>query len=201
MAIKVDLEKAYDRLKWDFIKDTLMDIGLPEKIVDVIRNCTTSSSMRMLWNGEALDEFLPSRGIRQGDPLSPYLFILCIERLFQMIGLAVKHNLWKPICLTKGGPKLSHFAFADDLLLFTKASLEQVHILQTIMDLFCKISRQKISKDKSSVFFSKNVSWHVKISYVVNLVYNGRMISVDIFVFLFSIKKLIKKHIVTLLIK
>lgn len=84
MAIKIDLEKAYDRLNWGFI-----NIGCPDNIVDIIWWCIPSPSMHLLWNGEALQEFSPKRGIRQGCPLSPYLFILGIERLFHLINIAV----------------------------------------------------------------------------------------------------------------
>jgi hypothetical protein len=65
MAIKIDLEKAFDRLSWDFIKDTLTDIGLPSSFINLVWNCISTSRMRILWNGDALDEFTPSSGIRQ----------------------------------------------------------------------------------------------------------------------------------------
>lgn len=71
MAIKIDFEKAYDRLKWSFIRDTLTDMNFPILMIDVIMECVTTSSMRILWNGQSTDSFKPSRGIRQGDPLSP----------------------------------------------------------------------------------------------------------------------------------
>lgn len=76
MAIKVDLEKAYDRLKWEFVTDTLHDIGFPEEFINLVHWCISSPSLQVLWNGEALSKFLPSRGIRQGDPILPYLFVL-----------------------------------------------------------------------------------------------------------------------------
>lgn len=85
-----------------------------------------------------------------------------IERLFQMISLAVDYKYWKPICLNRVGPKLSHLAFASDLLLFAEVSLKQVQVFQHIMEAFCRSFGQKISRDKSRVFFSKNVGWQVK---------------------------------------
>lgn len=69
MAIKIDLEKAYDRLKWDFVKETLVDIGFPAFIVDLIYQCISSPTMKIIWNGECT-EFSPKRGVRQGDPIS-----------------------------------------------------------------------------------------------------------------------------------
>lgn len=81
MVIKVDIEKAYNHLGWEFINDTLCEARLPPDLIQIIMACITSVKMRVLWNGEVTDEFLPSRVIRHGDPLSPYLFVLYIERL------------------------------------------------------------------------------------------------------------------------
>lgn len=72
MAIKIVLEKACDRLNWCFIKDTLEDIGFPKKIIQLIWHCISSPSMQVLWNGEALGEFYPNRGTRQGSYPIPF---------------------------------------------------------------------------------------------------------------------------------
>ena len=158
MAVKVDLEKAYDRLNWEFIVDTLKDIGLPSRMITLIEKCISSAEMNLLWNGSPSESFHPTRGIRQGDPISPYIFVLCIEKLAQLISLAVKHKLWEPIQLSRNEPELSHLCFADDLVLFAKASLDQVNVIKGILDLFCKSSGQKVNQGKSCIFFSKNVS-------------------------------------------
>ncbi|KAK8663757.1 hypothetical protein V6N13_083562 [Hibiscus sabdariffa] len=85
MAIKVNLEKAYDRLEWDFIEETLGDVGLPNRFINLIMHCVRSVSTQVLWNGEVSSTFRPSQGIHQSDPLSPYLFVLCMEKLGQTI--------------------------------------------------------------------------------------------------------------------
>nr|KYP49983.1 LINE-1 reverse transcriptase isogeny [Cajanus cajan] len=85
MAIKIDLEKAYDRLNWLFIKETMEDIRMPHKTIELIWSCISSTKLCMLWNGEVLESFSPSRGVRQANPISPYLFVLCMERLFHLI--------------------------------------------------------------------------------------------------------------------
>ena len=71
MAIKVDLEKAYDRLDWGFILDTLMDVGIPGFLVNVIMKYLSSTSLQVSWNGSLSTSFKPSQGVRQGDPFSP----------------------------------------------------------------------------------------------------------------------------------
>lgn len=159
MAIKIDLEKAYDRLSWKFVQDTLIDIGCPENFSDIVWQCLSSPTMRLLWIGEALEEFKPMKGVRQGDPISPYLFILCIERLFQLILITVDNKLWKPIQIAREALKLSHLAFADDLLIFVGASEDRAEVISNVLNMFCKSSGQKVINDKSWIFFSKNVGW------------------------------------------
>lgn len=73
--MKVDLEKAYDRLEWGFIRETLELIGI-NKMCDLIMASISMSLLQVLWNGEKSEKFRPSRGFRQGDPMSPYIFTL-----------------------------------------------------------------------------------------------------------------------------
>ncbi|XP_056688793.1 uncharacterized protein [Spinacia oleracea] len=122
MAIKIDFEKAYDRLRWSFIRDTLMQMNLPLLLINVIMECVTTSNLHVLWNGEPSQSFKPGRGIRQGDPLSPYLFVMCMERLYQTIEEAIIAKKWKPIRASRNGPLLSNLFFADDILLLAEAS-------------------------------------------------------------------------------
>lgn len=85
MAIKLDLEKAYDRLEWSFIHRVLQAFQFPLKILKIIMNCITSPNTTILVNGDALEHFEPTRDIRQGDPLSSYILILCMEYLGHLI--------------------------------------------------------------------------------------------------------------------
>ncbi|XP_061358638.1 uncharacterized protein LOC133302833 [Gastrolobium bilobum] len=157
MMIKVDLEKAYDRLNWGFVRETLEDVGLHKSLTYLIMSCISSSTMNLLWNGGLTKDFKPQRGIRQGDPVSPYLFVLCVEKLAHLIQLAVDTKAWKPILLNKNAPPLSHLFFADDIILCAEASIDQAHVINQVLKLFSAASGQKVSVEKSRVFFSKNV--------------------------------------------
>lgn len=97
MAVKIDLEKAYDKIEWSFIREMLTLFNYPENLVKLIMSCVTLVSTSLLFNGGRLDPFLPSRGIRQGDPLSPYLFILCMEFLGHLIDGKCAAKLQTPV--------------------------------------------------------------------------------------------------------
>ncbi|CAJ2657953.1 unnamed protein product [Trifolium pratense] len=157
MSIKIDLEKAYDRLNWNFVGECLKECKFSNKIISIIHHCISSPSFKILWNGNKTDSFTPTRGIRQGDPLSPYLFVICMDRLSHIIADHVEANYWKPMRAGRSGPKISHLIFADDLLLFAEASIEQAHCVMHCLDQFCLASGQKINSQKTQIFFSKNV--------------------------------------------
>lgn len=133
IIFKLDLEKAYDSISWAFLRDTLHFFAFPEVIIELIMFCVTSSSLSLLWNGLKLDPFAPSRGLRQGDPLSSYLFVLCMERLAIVIQDAVDRGDWLPVPISRNGPAISHLFFADDVFLFAKAKVSQMHLLHTFL--------------------------------------------------------------------
>ncbi|CAL1405408.1 unnamed protein product [Linum trigynum] len=157
LVIKIDLEKAYDRLHWSFLRDTLGEIGLPSTWIIRIMTCVEQNQMRINWNGELTSVIRPSRGVRQGDPLSPFLFVLCMERLAHRIDQAVDEKLWKPITLTKDGPKLSHLFFADDLILFAEAEGGQIDVIRSCLEEFCASSGQRVNFNKSAMYVSPNI--------------------------------------------
>ncbi|CAL1361155.1 unnamed protein product [Linum trigynum] len=157
MVLKIDLEKAYDRLRWEFLRDTLKEVGLPSSWINCIMFCVEHNRMRLLWNGELSAPIIPSRGVRQGDPLSPYLFVLCMERLSHRIDQAIQDGLWKPLRLSKNGPLISHLFFADDLILFAETGGNQVRIIKQCLDEFCHSSGQRVNYNKSAIFVSANI--------------------------------------------
>ena len=114
--------------------------------------------MQILWNGEPSNQFSPQRGIRQGDPLSTYLFVLRIERLAHCISYASKMKKWKPVVLNKEGPPITHLFFADDLFLFLETDLSQAETIKMCLNVFCSASGQKVCDQKTRVFFSRNIN-------------------------------------------
>ena len=158
VAFKIDLEKAYDRIDWDFLLATLQDFGFPSLTIRLIMHCVTSSCLAILWNGSILESFSPSRGLRQGDPMSPYLFVLCMEKLSVMIQKKVDASLWKPIKLVNNGPGISHLLFADDMMLFCHGKKSQVRCVIDTLNDFCRMSGLRINLDKSQAMASKHLT-------------------------------------------
>lgn len=158
LAIKVDLEKAYDRLKWNFISETLHLVGFPLDLVNIIVDCITSVRMEVLWQGEPSEEFRPTRAIKQGDLISPYLFVLCMERLSHVIQEVVNQKEWHPLQFGKKGTKLSHIFFADDMVLFGASTATQMDVMISCLNKFCQASGAKVSVEKTKIYFSKNTT-------------------------------------------
>ncbi|XP_061350360.1 uncharacterized protein LOC133295534 [Gastrolobium bilobum] len=162
MSIKIDLAKTYDRLNWNFIYQVLLEAGIPLDMAEVIRACITSPRFQVLWNSSRSDPFYPSRGIRQGDPISPYLFVMCMDKLSHLIAGAVRAKRWKPMRASRKAPFISHLMFADNLVLFGEASLVQLDVMLETLKKICDMSGQVVSIEKTVVYFSKNTTSEVK---------------------------------------
>ena len=157
----MDLEKAYDPISSKFIKETLEKAGFLYSWIKNIMHYVETVRMSVVWNGKPLKWFRPSRGIRQGDPISPYLFVLYMERLGHIISQAIEEGKWKPITLSHHGPPISHLFFANDLLLFAKASQSQMETIMGYLNILYESSGQKINPLKSKVAFSAGVDVEV----------------------------------------
>ena len=118
--------------------------------------CITTVSYSILVNEESKGLFRPSKGFRQGDPLSPYLFLFCAEGLNAILKEAALKGEIHGFSICKNGPKLTHLFFANDCLLFCRASLTECEKIQELLGFYEEASRQMINKSKTTLFFSKN---------------------------------------------
>ncbi|GAU35137.1 hypothetical protein TSUD_394630 [Trifolium subterraneum] len=131
-----------------------------------------------MWNGRRLPSFTPTKGLRQGDPLSPYLFVLCMEFLSHIIIKNIDDGLWKPVRLSRNGPPLFHLFFADDVLLFAKATKSQALIIGSTLKRFADYLGLKVNITKSKVFFSSTIR-RGKISSIVASTNINRTLSLE----------------------
>lgn len=148
MAIKLNLEKAFDKIEWHFIKGMLYTINVPPKLIRIILSCLTTSNLAILVNSQPTNFFQPSLGVKQGDHLSPYLFILGIEFLSLLIHNQVANKNWHLIPITPTGPYISHTLFADDVFLFAEASISSAKTISNVIDDFTYYSGLHINYTK-----------------------------------------------------
>ncbi|GKF67224.1 reverse transcriptase, partial [Tanacetum coccineum] len=156
MALKVDLNKAFDRVEWDFLLATLKKMGFGDVWCKWIRSCLTNYDLEFMVNGESMGVIKPQRGLRQGDPISPYLFIIVADVLSRQINRAMELGSLSGIKMARMCPVISHILFADDSLFFLKASEVECRNLLNIFDIYCRASGQNVNFEKSSAFFSPN---------------------------------------------
>lgn len=111
MALKLDMSKTYDRVEWSSLKCLLRKMGFHNKWVDLMMECITTVSYSILINGEPSQTIRPSRGLRQRDLLSPYLFLLCTEGLQDLLTKAAASGDIRGIFIYRNGPRLTHLFF------------------------------------------------------------------------------------------
>jgi hypothetical protein len=153
MLLKLDLSKAFDKVSWEYMRAMLLAFGFDQRWVTWIMNLTSSAFFSLLINGVPSRPFSPSRGIRQGDPLSPFLFIILAEGLSRSIHAAVENNLLKGLPLHGISPPISHSQFVDDTLLMGSPTVREANSLLVILQTFSDASGLDCNKDKSQIFF------------------------------------------------
>ncbi|XP_060968612.1 uncharacterized protein LOC115704452 [Cannabis sativa] len=156
MATKTDMSKAYDRLEWSFLFRVLKANGFSDQVCSIIMGCVTSVSYSVLLNGAPLAPFNPKRGLRQGDPLSPYLFILCSEVLSKLICRAEQRGDLSGVKVSREAMPITHLFYADDAIFFCKANGSNAKAILQCINTYELWSGQKVNKGKSGVVFSSN---------------------------------------------
>ena len=165
------MHKAYDRVEWIFLRGILLRLGFDSDWVDLIMACVTSVRYQVCLNHEFSDYIYPSRGLRQGDPLSPYLFLLCAEGLTSLLRHEEREGNLLGIKVCRDAPAVSHLLFADDSLILMRADAQNASSLRRALDDYCAASGQLVSEAKSSIFFSPttDVNTRVVVCSVLNI--------------------------------
>ncbi|XP_026399242.1 uncharacterized protein LOC113295103 [Papaver somniferum] len=157
VGVKLDMDKAFDRMEWFFLHQMLLHLGFPLKWCQLINHCVRTASISLLMNGVPMEPIFPTRVLRKGNAISPYLFILFMEGFSRLIISATTEKLIDPIKPAVASPQISHLFFADDCLLFIKGNRKSVSNLMHIIKKFTSASCQMVNLGNSSVFFNKHM--------------------------------------------
>ena len=154
MLCKLDIEKAYDHVNWEFLLLLLQQCGFSDKWRRWIRCCISSIKFSILINGRPSDFFGSFRGLRQGDPLFPFLFDIVMEALSRMLVAATVAGQFLGFTVGNASGSLmtvSHLLFADDTLVFCDANSNHIAALRGILSRFEEMSGLKINLGKSEL--------------------------------------------------
>ncbi|KAK5833740.1 hypothetical protein PVK06_017594 [Gossypium arboreum] len=151
-AIKLDKSKAYDWVEWSFLEKVMIRMDFSRVWVKKIMNCVSTVRNKEKCNMNLTDIIIPEKGLRQGDPISPYLYLFCMDVFSRMLLKAQEDNNIKGIRASKYGPRTNHLFFADDALLFARNQRREVKAFKRILVNFTRMSGQSINLDKSMVY-------------------------------------------------
>lgn len=146
-----------NRVDWGFLVYQMKQLGFDNRWIAWIQLCVTTVSYSINFNGSQIGPINPARGLRQGDPLSPYLFLFCVEGLSRMLKNAADEGRIKGCKICLQAPAVTHLLFADDSFLFCKATVEEVTEVKSILQRYELYSGQAINLQKSGIYFSSNV--------------------------------------------
>ncbi|XP_028052094.1 uncharacterized protein LOC114256638 [Camellia sinensis] len=151
IILKLDFEKAFDSVNWKFLFSLLSNFGFGNKWISWIKTCITSVRISILVNGSPTTEFSPQRGLRQGDPLSPFLFNIVSEGLNMLLNRAINLGILRGVLVGSKDVLLSHLQFADDSIIFSEADWDQMVLIKRVLRCFEFLSGLRINYHKSVV--------------------------------------------------
>jgi hypothetical protein len=150
MTVNIDMEKAFDKIEWSFLLAILTKLGFHPTWIKL---CILTSSFSILLNGSPFGLFSPSRGLGQGDPLSPFIFIIGTEVISRLF-----HQSLRGLKIARSCSPLNHLLFADDLVIFTTATFSEAIIIKDCLNKYSYWSEQTVNASKSNILFSKNTT-------------------------------------------
>ncbi|KAL5582475.1 hypothetical protein UlMin_014917 [Ulmus minor] len=149
MALKLDMSKAFDRVEWAFIDAVMRKIGFSDGWVRKIMNCISSVYFSFILNGEVNGMIMPERGLRQGDPLFPFLFLFCSEGFSYLLKKMEVEGRIHGLRFGCRDLFVSHILYADDNFIFLEAKKEECEALKEVLDLYEAASGQMVNLEKS----------------------------------------------------
>ncbi|CAL8993088.1 unnamed protein product [Prunus brigantina] len=152
--LKLDMAKAYDRVEWLFLEKMMRTMGFPPRFIQLIMGCVSTVSYSLLIQGRPFGHIIPSRGLRQGDPISPYLFLIVAEAFSALLQQAERDSRVQGVSIAPSAPSINHLFFADDSLLFCNAGINEALELKRIFGVYEAASGQKVNLGKSAICFS-----------------------------------------------
>ncbi|KAL9661606.1 hypothetical protein QQ045_026430 [Rhodiola kirilowii] len=156
------MSKAYDRVEWGFLEKVMRRMGFVDKWIDRVMRCVRTVYYVVKVNDQFTEEFKPSRGLRQGDPLSPYLFLLCTEVLSALMLSSLSRRDISGVRIGKLAPIITHLFFVDDSMFFIKVSTSESLNFKGILMQYEEASGQRVNFEKSEISFSKNTPADVR---------------------------------------
>lgn len=155
VCFKLDMAKAYDRLEWPFLLRTMKAFGFSEIARDLIYRIICSIDYSFFINGETVGNVRSSRGVRQGDPLSPLLFVLAQQVLTVNLNRKIRNGEISSYKVGRQELPISHLLYADDVLVFTNGASRSLHNLMRLLRSYEKSSGQFTNTGKSSFYIGK----------------------------------------------
>lgn len=149
--LKLDFHKAFDSVAWSFLEWIMIQMGFPRLWISWILSCVSSAAASILINGSPTKPFKLHRGLRQGDPLSPFLFNLIVETLSLVIQKATNQGLWEGVEISRGGSKITHLQYADDTVIFCPPVIDHLLNIKKMLILFQLASGLQVNFHKSSL--------------------------------------------------
>ncbi|XP_043700261.1 putative metallophosphoesterase At3g03305 [Telopea speciosissima] len=148
-AIKIDMSKAYDRVEWSLLTKLALFLGFNTEWTSIVHSLISSTSFSFKIDGGSFGYIKPHRGLRQGCPLSPYLFLFTMEVLSRLLTTYQELNLFHGIKVARNAPEIHRLLFADDTLIFCRATKEDFLTIKAILDLFSDLTGQEINFQKN----------------------------------------------------
>lgn len=133
IALKLDMSKVYDKIEWPFLELVLRVLGFTSQWVSLIMSCVTMFNYKVFVNGRPEKTITPTKGLCQGNPISPFLFIMCTEELSYMLNRANQQKKIQGAYVKRGGTHINHFLFADDCILYSKAAKDDWDMIHEIL--------------------------------------------------------------------